>query len=130
MSCYHHNTELLVGEDLPVHNHGNGLIRKTVKETENAVIKRYENVHGASPAAVLQDISQNMLNSNFPDQLSSASSSSAIKMRLWRQRKTINPTPKIPRTHQEYMAIDAPERFTKTSDGGEFLVFKVFLNNA
>jgi len=47
-------------------------------KTEKAVLAQYAGVQGAKPATVLHEISHNMLSSNFPGQLNSASSSSSI----------------------------------------------------
>ena len=114
----------LVGSVLPVHSHGNQLLRKQAKETERKVISKYAGIHGAAPAAVLQEISSNMLGSSFPGQLSSASSSGAVRMSLWRQRQVLNPRPKLPSTHAHFMATEIPEKYIKTADGDEFLLLR------
>ena len=77
----------LVGDTLPSHQHGNQLMKKTAKKTESAVLFKYAGVQGATPSTVLQEISYNMLSSNFPGQLSSSSTAGAIRMKLWRQRQ-------------------------------------------
>ena len=89
-------------------------------KTEKAVLAQYAGVQGAKPATVLQEISQNMLSSNFPGQLNSASSLSSIRMKLWRQRQIMNPRPPLPTSFQDYMKTDVPDKFTKAADGGEF----------
>ena len=68
------STGNLVGETLPEHSHGNKLFRQIVKETEATVIQKYAEVHGAILYAVLQEISVNMLTSDCPGQIGSASS--------------------------------------------------------
>ena len=57
------STGNLVGENLPSHNHGNKLMRKVAHITKKAVASnsKYAEVHGATPAAVVQEISTNML---------------------------------------------------------------------
>ena len=57
-------------------------MRKVACITEKAVVSKYAEVHGATPAAVMQEISTNMLRTTFPGQVSSASSTGAIKMAL------------------------------------------------
>ena len=62
--------------------------------TEKAVVSQYAEVHGATPAAVGQEISTNRLCTTFQGKLSSDSSTGAIKMALWRKKTDIGP--KIP----------------------------------
>ena len=122
------STGNLVGGDLPDHTHGNQLLKMEASKTEKAVLAQYAGVHGAKPATVLQEISHNMLSSNFPGQLNSASSSSSIRMKLWRQRQIVNPRPPLPTSFQDYMKTDVPDKFTKAADGGEFMVYKNFVD--
>ena len=56
----------LVGENLPQHNHGSKIMKKVAKETEDKVVDRFASVPGTSASAVLQEISSNILASNFP----------------------------------------------------------------
>ena len=118
----------LVGDTLPSHQHGNQLMKKTAKKTESAVLLKYAGVQGATPSTVLQEICYNMLSSNFPGQLSSSSTAGAIRMKLWRQRQVISPRPKLPSTFEEYMDTDIPDKFTKAADGGEFLIYKDWID--
>ncbi len=118
----------LVGDTLPSHQHGNQLMKKTAKKTESAVLLKYAGVQGATPSTVLQEISYNMLSSNFPGQLSSSSTAGAIRMKLWRQRQVISPRPKLPSSFEEYMDTDIPDKFTKAADGGEFLIYKDWID--
>ena len=69
-----------------------------------------------------------MLSSNFPGQLSSASTAGAIRMKLWRQRQVINPPPKLPTNFDEYMNTEIPDKYTKTADGQEFLIYKDWID--
>ena len=118
------STGNLVGNELPVHNHSNKLLKKKAKETEVNVLSKYAGVDRVAPAAVLQEISTYLLSSNFPGQIGSASSAGAIRMKIWRQRQVINPRPKIPSSHEEYMTLQAADKYTRTADGGEFLFYK------
>ena len=70
----------------------------------------------------MQEISTNMLSSNFPGQIGSDSSTGAIRMKIWRQRQVDRP--KIPSSHEEYMTLQAADKYTRTADGGEFLFYK------
>ena len=49
-------------------------------------------------------------------------------MKLWRQRQVISPRPKLPSTFEEYMDTDIPDKFTKAADGGEFLIYKDWID--
>ena len=51
----------LVGENLSSHNHGNKLMRKVAHITGKVVISKYAEVHGATPAAVVQEISERVV---------------------------------------------------------------------
>ena len=123
------STGNLVGDVLPTHGHTNKLLKTKAKTTEKAVIEKYANVQGALPSNVLQEISQSMLNSDFPGQIISASSKSAIKMKLWRQKQIINPRPELPKSFEEYMNIELPTKFTQAADGGEFMFHKDWVDN-
>ena len=118
------STGNLVGENLPSHNHGNKLMWKVAHITEKAVASKYAEVHGATPAAVVQEISTNMLRTTFPGQLSSASSTGAIKMAFWRKRQTLDSRPKIPSDHAEFMSTSVPVKFSQTGAGGGHILFR------
>ena len=45
-------------------------------------------------------------------------------MKIWRQRQVINPRPKIPSSCEEYMTLQAADKYLRTADGGEFLFYK------
>ena len=77
------STGNLLNAKLPEHNHGNRLLKKIAQNTENKIIDKYAEVQGATAASVLQEISHDMLGSNFKGQLGSASSSGAIRMKLY-----------------------------------------------
>ena len=68
------------------YTHGNQLLEKIAKTTENKVIERYSVVNRVKPTTVLQEISNVMLGSNNPGQLASASTAGAIRMKLYRKR--------------------------------------------
>ena len=70
-----------------------------------------------------------MLASEYPGQLSSASSAGAICMKLWRHTNNLNPRPKIQHTFEDYMKTTASDDFTKTADGGEFMRFKDWIDS-
>ena len=63
---------------VPIHENTNKLLKTKAKMTEKAVIEKYANVQGDLPSNILQEISQSMMNSDFPGQLSSASSEGKI----------------------------------------------------
>ena len=76
----------------------------------------------------MQEISHNMLSSSFPGQITSVSSTGAIRMKLYRQHLSNNPRPKLPKTFEDFMSTDIPDEFSKTSDGGKFLVYKEYVD--
>ena len=94
------STGNLVGDVLPTHGHTNKLLKTKAKTTEKAVIEKNANVQGALPSNVLQEISQSMLNSDCPGRIISASSKSAIKMKLWRQKQINNPRTQLSKSFE------------------------------
>ena len=123
-------TGLLVGDKLPIHNHANNLLKQVAQATEKQVLDKYKSVPSVSSAAVLQDISKTMLSSVFPGQLSSASTAGSIRMKLWRQRQSDNPRPPIPSNFQEFMETEIPEKYSRTADGGQFMVYREWIDDA
>ena len=55
------STGNLVGQSIPLHDHGNQLLIKKAKEHEVAVLDNLANVPAATTKAVLQQISTNIL---------------------------------------------------------------------
>ena len=123
------STGQLMGDALPEHSHNNQLLKKTAKETEKNVLEKYAAVPCATASTVLQDISSTMLSSSFPGQLSSASTAGAIRMKVWRQRQAINPRPKLPTNFEQYMNTDIPEKYSRTADGGDFMICKEWIDS-
>ena len=85
------STGNLVGQSIPLHDHGNQLLTKKAKEHEVAVLDNLANVPAATTKAVLQQISTNILACSSPGLLSSTSSAGAVKIALWRKKQKINP---------------------------------------
>ena len=56
----------MVGKELPEHNHENKLMKTKAMETEKNVVRHFATVPGTTAASVLQEISSNMLASDFP----------------------------------------------------------------
>ena len=54
----------------------------------------------------MQEISHNMLSSSFPGQITSVSSTGAIRMKRYRQHLSNNPRPKLPKTFEDFMSTD------------------------
>ena len=107
------STDNLAGQ-LPEHNHTNKLLKRAALDTEDKVIKKYVACQGARPTQVLAEISTNMLRSSLPGQIHCASSSSAIKMKLWRGKQALNPRPKIPSSHADLMNALIPDELKQT----------------
>ena len=40
----------------------------------------------------------------------------------------MNPRPPLPTSIQDYMNTDVPDKFIKAADGGEFMVYKNFVD--
>ena len=97
-------------------------------KTEKAVLAQYAGVQGAKPATVLQEISQNMLSSNFPGQLNSASSSSSIRMKLWRQRQIMNPRPPLLLLFKTIWRLMFQISSLKLQMAESFIVYKNFVD--
>ena len=49
-------------------------------------------------------------------------------MKRYRQHLSNNPRPKLPKTFEDFMSTDIPDEFSKTSDGGKFLVYKEYVD--
>ena len=60
------STGNLTDPTLPDHNHANKLMKMVAKQTEKAVLDKFTPNQQSKPSAVLQEISSNMLSSNFP----------------------------------------------------------------
>ena len=69
---------------LPDHNHISNLLKRAAKDTEAAVLTKFAKVQGTRPTQVIQEKSAKMLGSDLPGQIHCASTSSAIKAKLWR----------------------------------------------
>ena len=99
------STNRLVGEEWPEHDHSINLLKRRVKEVEAAVIKKYAGeVPSASSKQVLSDISNTLLASEHSDTIFGMSSGTAIKARLYREKKKANAIASIPRNNEEVMS--------------------------
>ena len=48
---------------------------------------------------------------------------------MWRMKQKINPRPKLPKTHEDYMNTEnIPDTYTKTADNGDFIIFKDWID--
>ena len=56
----------LASGSLPDHNHSNKLLKLVAMNTEATVINHFATIPDATPSSVLQEISTNMLSSNYP----------------------------------------------------------------
>ena len=67
----------------------------------------------------------------FKGQIGSASGSGAVKMKLWRKKQELNPRPKLPKSHEEYMSTEnIPDKYIKTADNGNFIIFQDWVDEA
>ena len=58
-------TSKLTNADLPEHNHTNKVMKIAAQETDEAVFNHFATLQDTTTSAVLQEISSNMLSSNF-----------------------------------------------------------------
>ena len=46
-------------------------------------------------------------------------------------KQQINPRPKLPKTHDDYMNTEnIPDTYTRTADNGDFIIFKDWIDEA
>ena len=122
-------TGSLKNTELPEHNHGNGLLKSIAQEEQKKVISKYASMPGISPKSVLQEISTNVLSSSTPGCLASVTSAGGIKMALWRERNKVDPRPAIPKSHEDFMETNIPDKFSNTADGETFLLARQWFDN-
>lgn len=77
-------------------------------------------IAAANPRAVMTEITNSVLQNN-PNGLPNIFTAGALKTKLWRARCKANPMPKIPKTHQDVMEANLPDKLTKTMDGQPLL---------
>jgi hypothetical protein len=121
-------TSELVGNAWPVHGHGINLLKRQAKKEQDAAIKKYSTLPGTSTKAMLGEISKNLLASSTPNAIYGMDSGSALKMALWRNKQKENPIPQLPKSHDDVMKTDIPQKFSKTADNREFLILKAWTN--
>ena len=61
----HNSTSKLTNADLPEHNHTKKVMKIAAQETDEAVFNHFATLQDTTTSAVLQEISSNMLSSNF-----------------------------------------------------------------
>ena len=57
-------------------------------------------------------------------------SAGTIKLALWREKKKLNPTPKLPKSYEDIIDSVLPKEFTQTNDKGDFLILQSWTNEA
>ena len=60
------STGSLKNTDLPEHNHNNKVMNLAAQQTEAAIVNHFATIQDTTPSVVLQQISSNMLSSDFP----------------------------------------------------------------
>jgi hypothetical protein len=71
---------------------------------------------------MVNEIAQNILSSSNPNALFTMSTTNALKISLYREKKKLNPFPPIPRTEQDAMNIN-------TTNGSQFLILNSLIND-
>jgi len=119
------STDNLCVPQLPEHSHGNQLLKQMAKKVEHYVIKEMSKHSHSTRKLVLQEISQSCGSKGL---MSSVSSAGSIKMSLWREKQKINPRPAIPNNHFDFMKYEMPVKYSRTADGGDFLLKKAWID--
>ena len=57
-------------------------------------------------------------------------SAGTIKLALWREKKKLNPTPKLPKYYEDIIDSVLPKEFTQTNDKGDFLILQSWTSEA
>jgi hypothetical protein len=122
------SASILVGEQLPQHDHTTNLLKKKAKEEEIRVIQKHATLPGTSNKAMVNEIAHNILSSSLPNALYSMSTTSALKLALHREKK-LNPLPPLPKTYQDVMKPVIPASLSNTANGWEFFVLNSWIND-
>ncbi len=122
------STSILVGEKLPLHNHTTNLLKKKVKEEEMRVIQKHATLPRTSNKVTVNEIAQNILSSCLSDALYFMSTTNALKLALYREKK-LNPLPHLPKKYQDVMKAVIPASLSNTVDGLEFLILNSWIND-
>ncbi len=113
---------MLVGEQLPQHNHTTNLLKKKAKKEEMRVIQKHATLPGTSNKVMVNEIAHNILSSSLLNALYSMSTTNALKLALYREKMKLNPLPPLPKTYQDVMKAVIPASLSNTADGSEFLI--------
>ena len=122
------STDNLCVPQLPEHSHGTQLLKKIAKKVELDVIKEMSKHLHSTGKLVLQEISQSIMGCGSKCLMSSVSSAGSIKMSLWHEKQKINPRPAIPNNHFDFMKYQMPVKYSRTADGGDFILKKAWIN--
>jgi hypothetical protein len=125
----HLATNTLVGDSLPDHDHGNNLNKRQAIEAQQDTVKRFASLPTTTAKMALSDITNSLSSSSNPDALFGMSSSDAIKAALWREKNKQSHRPALPKTFRDLMKAEMLPEYTKTADGGEFLILRSWLNS-
>ncbi len=85
-----------MGENLPAHDHITNLLKTKAKQEERNIIKKHATLPGTSNKAMVNEIAQNILSSSHPNALYSMSTTTALRLALYREKKKLNPLPPLP----------------------------------
>jgi hypothetical protein len=103
------STLMLVGEQLPQYDHTTNLLKKKAKEEEMKVIQKHATLPGTGNKAVVNEIAHSILSSSHTNALYSMSTTNALKLALYREKRKLNPFPPLPKTYQDVMkAVSHP----------------------
>ena len=91
------STSQLVGNTLPMHEHGTNLNKRKAKEAVASTIKKFATLPSTTAKQALCEITNTLLASENPDSLYAMTSAGSIKSALWREKK-ISDRPKLPKS--------------------------------
>ena len=124
------STSQLVSDTLPMHEHGTNLNKRKAKEAVASTIKKFATLSSTTAKQALCEITNTLLASENLDSLYAMTSAGSIKSALWREKKKISDMLKLPKTYQELMNMELPTKYTKTADGGDFLLLNCWVDKA
>jgi len=123
------STSKLVGESLPQHDHSTNILKSMAKQEEKNIIKKHASLPMTNNKMMMSEISKNLLSSSHPNTHFSMSTTAALKMALYREKKKLNPLPPLPKTFQDVMNTVIPSSLTNTADGTEFMILNSWIND-
>ena len=109
--------QVMIKELIGTHTHSSQILRKKVRDIENAAVVNASNNPNVPIRTTLANIT-NSLHAESDAAASSMSSLKSLQMKIYRARSSNQP--KLPKNNKEL--LDMPEKYCKLDSGEEFLV--------